>query len=182
MATRRRKANMKIDQYSIEGVQRTVELLSDINLKAARPAIAKGMRKGLVVIRAAMRSNVSHTSVRNSIRHRFKRRVSKDILEAKVGANVGPPRPPIGSKNRKRSNTSGGFSPVGIGVGNGHWYALGTKQRQTKTGANRGVMPPNRYVKRGYAQAIGPATVVMLTTMTRDFAERVKKLRMKQAK
>lgn len=58
---------------------------------------------------------------------------AKSTVSGIVGPNVG--------------NSPGGYAP------HAHLAVLGTKQRFTSLGANRGVMPENDFVKRGFRKS-----------------------------
>ena len=88
---------------------------------------------------------------KKTIARRFKRKRKLGLTEAKVGAGVGP------RKQQNAGGSRGSRGGVGISKNNAHWYFLGTSQRTTSNGANRGSMPANNAVALGYARSSSAA-------------------------
>lgn len=125
--------------------------------KCLRPALSQALTIEVKAIKAA--APVGKTgALKRSIGKRIKFKRDGTIV-AKAGINVGSRTKAskllkaagVTVKSVGRSaymslhNTVSGVSP------HGHLVALGTKQRTTKSGANRGVMPPNPFVRRAAA-------------------------------
>ena len=97
--------------------------------RIARPAISRG----LTFLKRKIRKNapVGPTgSLKKSIGTRFKKDRRKGMTSGKVGIDVG-------KKAKDQSE---------VNAPHGHLVALGTQQRATASGANRGKMPKNDFV------------------------------------
>ncbi len=119
--------------------------------KIADKAVTSGIRAGLGEIRRAIRAQVPNPSAKKTIASRFKRKRKLGLTVAKVGAGVGP------RKQQNAGGSRGSRGGVGISKNNAHWYFLGTSQRTTTNGANRGSMPANNAVALGYARSSSAA-------------------------
>ena len=121
----------------------------DRNLRRAsgliqKRVMTKAIRAGLGEVRNAIKSEVKPASVKRSIASKFKRRKGGDRgYRAVAGGGVG-------KRNKGKAPTRGG---VGISKNNVHWYLMGTAQRSTKSGSNRGRMPGVAAVVRGFAKS-----------------------------
>ena len=127
------------ETFQIKGVNETIANLHRINGACARPAVSAGMRKGLAVIRKAIKKQCKHPSVAATVASRFTRgRKRNTHIYAKVGLGVGKRRP-------GRFNRSGG---EGMSNFNIHWYGIG----MTKT-MNRLQYTTGRYTGRMWTGA-----------------------------
>lgn len=135
---------------SITGEKALDRKLSELKRRTANKAMSAGVRKGLGVIRSAIRQEIDNPRVRKVIASRFKKNKRTGIREAKVGAGVG-----------KHNAGKGGRGRPGVGISkqNAHWYFLGTTARVTTNGAYRGQMPKNNAVPAGYAKSNRKAVV-----------------------
>ena len=147
-------------------LDRALEAVAD---RIATKAVTAGIRAGLGEYRKQMRAAVSNPRVRKTIATRFKRRRKQGITEAKAGAGVG--------KHKTTKSGSRGRPGVGISKQNAHWYFLGTSQRQTKDGANRGRMPPHGGIRQGSIAARGTAMSVIRKKVRDVMFKEVKKLK-----
>lgn len=147
-------SGMQIDVSGIPELQAALRGISKDMVDKVAPAGLKGY---LRVVTKAVKSEIPSNmkDARKAIGWRFKkkdRRTGKVL--AKVGTGVG-----ITSKSDRRLLLKGlkadrkGRGGVGISVQNIHWYIVGTKQRFTRSGADRGVMPANPVVKKGFAKS-----------------------------
>lgn len=97
--------------------------------RIARPAVSRGLTFLKRKIRKA--APVGPTgNLKDSIGTRFKKDRRKGMTAGKVGIDVG--------KKAKEDNE--------VNAPHGHLVALGTQQRTTARGANRGKMPKNDFV------------------------------------
>jgi len=163
-----------VEYFQIRGVNQTIRNLHRINGACARPAVASGMKKGLAVIRKAIRNECEHPSVRATVVSRFVRgRKKNNKLYAKVGFGVGKRRP--GRFNKSRG--------VGMSTYNIHWYALGMTKTQNRlqytTGRYTGRMWTNKSrpepVQIGYRKSRRRAVKTMRDQMQRVFIQKMKK-------
>ena len=154
---------------TITGHKELDRKLAKLGGPVARKVCASGVRAGLGVVRKAIREEVPVASVRKVVASRFKRRTKKSALVAKVGAGVG--------KHKTKQVAKRSRPGVGIGKQNAHWYFLGTSTRATRRGANRGRMPQNDAVRRGFSKSRALAVVAMLRKMREQIEREAKKLR-----
>ena len=126
------------DNQAIEGVDQILRKLSALSDKGAGRVLASMVRAQLTAIGKQMKADTSSKvkEGRKGVRSRFKNKAKKNWIQAKVGFGVGPKKL---RKPRKSKRTSRGG--VGISAQNIHWWVAGTKQRATRTGISRGVMP-----------------------------------------
>ena len=159
---------------TITGVNETIRNLHKINASVARPAVASGMRKGMAVVRKAIKKRCDHPSVAATVSSRFRRgRKRNTHIYAKVGFGVGKRRP-------GRFNKSGG---VGMSSYNVHWYGIGMTKTQTRvqytTGRKTGRMWTNKQrpepVMEGWLVSKGRAKKIMIDQMQRHFIKGMKK-------
>ena len=161
---------------TITGVNETIRNLHKINASVARPAVASGMRKGMAVVRKAIKKRCDHPSVAATVSSRFRRgRKRNTHIYAKVGFGVGKRRPGRFNKSGTRNKYGYGMSNYNI-----HWYAVGTGERwQKTTGRYTGRMWKNKTrpepVKAGWATSKGVAKKVMIKQMQRHFIKGMKK-------
>jgi len=162
---------------NMTGVNETIRNLHKINASVARPAVASGMRKGLAVVRKAIKKECEHPSVAATVSSRFTRgRKRNTHIYAKVGLGVGKRRP-------GRFNKSGTRNKYGLGMSNYniHWYAIGTGERVQKTTGRytgrmwgkRGTIP--QPLRLGWLKSRGKAKKVMIDQMQRHFIKGMKK-------
>lgn len=161
------------EYFNIRGVDETIKNMHRINGACARPAVAQGMRKGLAVIRKAIKRECDHPSVAATVASRFTRGKKKNTrIYAKVGLGVGKRRP-------GRFNKSGG---AGMSNRNIHWYGIGMTKTMNRvqytTGRRTGRMWTNKArpepVKRGYASSRGAAISVIKSHMSKVFIKKTK--------
>lgn len=86
-------------------------------------------------------------------------RTRKGELKAKVGMNVG-----MRKYDKRRAP-------------HGHLVALGTKKRRTSTGANRGVMPQNTFVRDATLSVSSAALTAMEQGIKKEFEKSIARLR-----
>jgi len=164
---------------NVTGVNETIRTLHMINSSVARPAVASGMRKGLAVVRKAIKKRCDHPSVAATVSSRFRRgRKRNTHIYAKVGFGVG-------KRQYGRFNKSGTKNKYGLGMSkyNIHWYAIGMTKTgmrvQTTTGRKTGVMWTNKTrpepVKEGWAASKGVAKNAMINQMQKHFIKGMKK-------
>jgi hypothetical protein len=160
------------DSFQILGVNTTIKILYRINSVAARPAVAKGMAKGLAVIRKGIRRKITTgvegtnlNNVRATIGTRFVRSKKKNLIWAKVGASVGKPRPDVSSGGTRGKHISKNR--------NAHWYFVGTPNRAGSQMWTRNQKP--QPVREGYRASRGIAVGVMNMTMIKVFTKNMKK-------
>ena len=109
-------------------VNRTLSKLAD---KIATKVSRKAVNQGMTVISKAVKKEAPDKKTKKSIGKRYKKRRKPGVIEAKVGINVG-------KKLAKQ-------------IPHAHLTALGTSQRKTKAGKNRGRIAGSDFVSRGYA-------------------------------
>ena len=166
---RRRTKVTNEPMFQIEGVKELVAMMEKMEPKAARPALASGLRKGMAVLRKAIRSRLHHVSTRGSIKARFKK-YRKWGIDAKVGGGVGPE-----GQKAKASSTRG----VGISQRNIHWYLLGTGPRATHALVSTGRMPQNPAVNDAWVAVQSQVKKVTLAKMFDMFEVKMKRLQSK---
>lgn len=130
-----------------------------VQKKIARAALGQGM----TILRKAIikEAPVGPTgNLKQSIGKRFKRLKKEGYTEAKVGINVGKRKAGMAKMTR---------------APHGHLVALGTQQRQTKSGANRGVMPANDFVKRATASCENAVVDKIITVIRKKLDAEVAK-------
>jgi hypothetical protein len=162
---------------NVTGVNETIANLHKINPSCARPAVASGMRKGMAVVRKAIKKECEHPSVSHTVASRFTRgRKRNTHIYAKVGLGVGERRQGKFQKSGTKNKYGYGMSTYNI-----HWYALGTGPRYKKTNGQytgmmwgkRGMIP--QPVRLGWLKSKGKAKKVMIDQMQRKFIENIKK-------
>lgn len=128
-------------RFRLTGIEEIDRELSRLEHKAGKRIARSSLRAGLGEQRKEIRKRapVGPTKrLKKSIGSRFAKNRKTHIHEGRAGINVG----------RKKSQEDR-FAR------HGHLVALGTKRRRTKkTGANRGVMPDNRFVSQGVNAAL----------------------------
>lgn len=132
-------------EAEVTGIEEFQRLLNEVATVGATKAASKGIRAGLKVIEDAQVAAapvgtpgrktskgepITPGGVKRSIGSRFAKGRAEGFQTAKAGLNV---------KAR--------LSKKGLRAYHAHLVALGTKQRQTKTGANRGRMPANPFIR-----------------------------------
>ena len=135
--------------------------LAELSAKAAKRAGTSAVRAGMTEIAKGIRSEVPVGPTKNLKKSigskvaKSKGGARKGIAEARAGVNVG-------KKQVKHAPHS-------------HLVAIGTGQRTTKSGANRGVMPANDFVKRGFNKAQAAAKAKMLAKLGKEIDKAAKK-------
>lgn len=140
-------------------IERMLVGLSD---KAADRVSVAALSAGLVVVRREIRkaAPVGKTgNLKRSIRTRNEKNKHTGVRTAKAGVNVG----------KQREST--------VRAPHSHLVALGTTDRVTTSGASRGRMPANDFVRRGTAAAQGQIKPAMITRAKKAVEKEVAKLR-----
>lgn len=136
---------------SITGDKALDRKLATLSTKGSRRARTAAVRAGMTQIARGIRSEVpvgETKALKKSIGSRVakaKRGRNKGTTQAKSGVNVG-------KKKAKRAPHS-------------HLVALGTDRRDTESGRDRGVMPDNDFVRRGFDKSAGTAKTKMLAKL-----------------
>jgi len=102
--------------------------------KAVRAAFRQAAKEFRSMLRGANAPERVAKAAARSLGYKV-RTQRRELTEAKFGLGVGSRRG-AGKQAKKRKRPG-----VGLGRGNIHWAVLGTGQRSTKTGKNRGRMP-----------------------------------------
>ncbi len=123
---------------AIEGDKTLQRALNELRESAAKRAVQKGLTKaaqeGRKIVKAEIPSQ--YKTVRKATGWRaLKRKHNNNEPGAKIGAGVG-------KRSKTKLQERGKRRGVGISRANIHWWFMGTKTRTTKSGANRGRMPP----------------------------------------
>ena len=150
----------------VTGDKKLERRLTAVKGPIARRVMVQGIRAGMAEVREAIRSEVPYPSVRRAIGSRFKSNKGSNNYRAVVGGGVG-------RRNKKRPSRRGG---VGIAKENVHWYLLGTSKRFSRFG-DRGAMPPNDAVKRGFNKSAPAAMAAVRKKITQELDKALKKLR-----
>ena len=151
----------------VTGDEELDKALREIGGRIAGRVVTKGIRAGMGEIMKAIRSELTHASAKRAIAHRFKKKKRRNYYSAVVGGGVG-------KRNKGRGGTNGG---VGMSKQNIHWLLMGTSGRQTKSGANRGAMPKNGAVQRGYAKSGSAAMAGVQQKIRTELMKEVQKLK-----
>jgi hypothetical protein len=151
-------------QGQVEFERKLKQLSNDARRKIANPVINAGLR----VLADGIKSQIppEYVGLASLVGKRIDRSGSGNgEVIGKVGFGVG--RRGSRTKSRKRGG-------VGISANNIHWLVLGTKERATKTGANRGVMPA--VLAHCVPNGIAYSNAAAITEMERVFKEQMKNL------
>ena len=127
----------------LTGDKKLDKKLGRLARRGANRVARRGLGKALTVLARAMRAEAPNKTMKASIGKRNKKNRRKGIHEAKVGPNVGNK-----GKGEKRTPHA-------------HLFILGTKERFTKTGASRGAMPQNDFVRRAAEKSRESAAAAM---------------------
>ncbi len=128
----------------IEKIDDQLEVLEEkTGKKIARAAINAGLQVMVVEIRK--RAPKHKGVLKKSIGKRFKKKKRSDLMEAVAGINVAKKK-----KNKEKW------------AHHGHLVALGTKQRKSPKGANRGKMPRNSFVPPAVSASLGTVESKMI--------------------
>jgi hypothetical protein len=164
MATRRRNTSFVF----LTGIEECDKLLKAVGKKIGNRVVRTVLNRAVGMASKKIKAQTSVRSVKRSIGKKVKAKGGK--IDAKAGGAVGIKK----SKGVPKGGTRGG---VGIGAANVHWYILGTAERRTKKGANRGRMPPHDIVK----DAVNSRQIVnfIKRELPRELEEQVRKERLK---
>ena len=160
----------------VQGVEELERKLNSLAYAGASRASAKGIRAGLKVLEKAQKAAapvgtagrvrkgkvIIPGGMKRSIRSRFLKSgkgPEKGMQTAKAGLNVG----------RKRRDP--------LRAPHGHLYTLGTKQRRTKSGANRGVMPARPFIAQASRAVENEAIQAVATVTAREIEREAAKLK-----
>ena len=148
----------------VTGDKKLDRQLNALGVKISRRINAKAVRAGLKPVQKAVKSEAPKGptgNLKRAVGARFRKKRRAGTHEAIVGTNVG--------RRLKQRTTRGGKIQKANSAPHGHLVVLGTQSRVTKTGANRGAMPGNNFVDRGFAKSKAEA----LRVMTRSFREQI---------
>lgn len=130
--------------------------------------------KGMTVIRKGIRGKVppKYKDIKRLVGARLAKRIGQTISVGKVGVGVGIKKARAKKINEslaksrfKRKEKKGKKSSgVGIAPENVHWWILGTKGRQHKSGKSTGTMPPQvpDIVRDGFSSSYQSALRVII--------------------
>lgn len=144
----------------IEGDKELQSILDELSGKVAERVASAAMSGGLIVLRREMKKQapVGKTGLlKKSIGSRNEKNKRTGIRTAKAGINVG----------RTRQTTT--RAP------HGHLVALGTTERETKTGANRGSVTGNSFIRQAQSAAKGQLQAAMVARAKKALAKEVQK-------
>ena len=152
----------------IDGLSQFVRELERKKQRAAKDIGTPVLNAGLKILMEGVRGQIPPEYAQ------LAKLVGKRIDKSKSGNNevIGKVGFGVGRKGRsmpKRKNHAG----VGISSNNIHWLVLGTVQRQTKTGANRGEMPA--ILANCVPQGVAYSNAAAIEEMGRVFRELVAK-------
>jgi hypothetical protein len=139
-------------------------------------------RTGLRVLRKSIQGEIPSEwkQIKPLIGMRMLRSVKGMDPAGKVGVAVGKVSKARQKKidARTAAHKAGQAKGVGIGPQNVHWFVLGTKSRQTKTGHSTGRMPPQvpNIVKDGVARGYPKALQAMIAAVQNGIEREAKKL------
>lgn len=149
----------------VTGHKRLDRKLRKFTRRTQRRLIRNSQNRGLTIVRKAAASEApvgENKAVRRAVGKRFGKNKTTDIYEAKVGMHVG----------RRRTEAS---RKKATAASHGHFVILGTVRRYTKTGADRGVMPSNDFVLRGYRRSASSARTVQIATLSKGIDKELNK-------
>lgn len=128
------------------GIRSVDRKLSKLETKIGKKVARTAINGGLAFMSREIKKRTPKKSgvLKKSIGKRFKKGKQSKTQEAKVGINVG--------KKKSKPNS---FAP------HGHLVTLGTRRRRSKSGANRGRMRPNRFIRQGIRASRSQAKRVM---------------------
>lgn len=139
------------------------ELRKGVANRIARPGLAKAGRLAVKKIKAEIPSR--YKGVRKAIKSRsIKTKFNSGVAGVKVGAGV--------SRKRGEKQTRSSDKGVGIGARNVHWWFLGTKERQTKSGKRTGRMP---VMTNGVTDIVNSARSEMVALIRKGIREGIDK-------
>lgn len=176
------------------GIPELDRRLQELGTREANKISRSALNQGLTVLAQAERSAIdSEGGLSPELRTAMKKTVGKRLVlkesrnqavRAKAGLGVGQrPRGPV-ARQRAKSNILAAAaqrsekkrSGVGISANNIQWFALGTKQRSTEKGYNRGRLDPVKVIRR--AGGALPAVFARVRQVTlAKFEEAVNRLR-----
>ena len=151
-------------ELTITGDDRLDRKLRALRRSLIKQVVSPAVNKALVVLDKSITGQIpgKYKDVRATVGKRLEHSVASDedgVVSGKVGFGVG--------KSRATAAGRGNKPGVGISSRNIHWAILGTGKRTTKTGKNRGEMPPiiHDAVQDGIAAGMGQAMSVMQSTI-----------------
>lgn len=145
-----------LSALNMTGVREIDAKLEGLEKKTAKKIARASINAGLGEMRKEIRKRAptGKTKVlKKSIGNRFRKKKRTELMEAVVGINVG--------------KTYGGYTKSGKKkkanvARHGHLVALGTNVRQNKSGANRGTINPNDFVRQGTEAAMPSVKTKMI--------------------
>lgn len=151
-------------QLSFTGDTRLDRKLASLRKAVIKKVISPAVNKALVVLDKSITGEIpgKYRDIRATVGKRLEHSVASDadgVVSGKVGFGVG--------KSHQSASNRGNKPGVGISSRNIHWAILGTGKRATKTGKNRGSMPPiiEHAVQNGIASGMSQALSVMQSTI-----------------
>lgn len=182
---------------TVEGLRQLQANLKNLDKKVQDKLTRASMTASLRIIAKAIKSEVPSTwkEGRKAIGWSFRKGKSKSqhkgVTFAKAGVGAGIKKAKRAKAGKERGNKKG----VGIGVGNFHWFILGTAERFTgskRVGARRagvvnrrkltgnpvrrtGKMKPNGIVKRGTLKSKSAALAAMAKSLQTGIEREAKK-------
>jgi hypothetical protein len=178
----------------ITGIRELNRKLKQLSEKVQKKLVRAAMVASLRVTAKAIKSEVPSTwkEGRKAIGYSFKRGKTPGVTFAKAGVGAGMKK---AKRAKAKQKPRIGHSGVGIGVGNLHWFILGTAERFTgskRVGARRkgvvnrrvstgnavrrtGKLQPNAIVKRGDMKSKGAAKAALITNLKAGIEREAKK-------
>lgn len=146
---------------SVSGDRDVIQRMEKVR-RGLRTVTRQSINRGLTVIRKAVASEAPRGTTGNAKRAIGKRLTSGGEGQA-VNGKVGPH---VGKRKRRGAKSTDPTAP------HAHLIVLGTKERFTKTGARRGVMPQNNFVDRGFAKSASQAQAVVTAAFDQKIQQR----------
>jgi hypothetical protein len=156
------KSPIRFDLSGFAGVEEVLQALGKkhgdtVERKLARAALGAALTKSAQLIRKAA---PARTRIKKSIGTRFKKNKRSGVHEAKAGLNVG---------------NKHGTAP------HAHFFVLGTDYRFTKSGAARGKIIPNKFVRLAIAAGSSQIIKAMFQRIVARLPIEIDRLRRKSS-
>jgi hypothetical protein len=153
---------------ALRGAKAMLETLAEIGKEGSKKAAKAGVNAGLAVLAKEIRTRVNGLQISGNLKAAIRKTVSKRLKKKEGDAYSGKAGFGIGKQSKAKKGAAAGRSYLGkigtmrgrgISANNIHW-AMGTRQRTTKSGHRTGAMPD--YVRGVIAQAAESAGPAML--------------------
>lgn len=162
---------------------RTLDKLTGASKKAATAGVTAGLTSLVRTTKKAIDASSAGPSVKRIAKQTIGKRIVRErkvAVEGKTGFGVGKKSKKTSSKRRTEASARAAdtsLAGVGASASNIHWYVLGTDDRQTESGDDRGQMDPtlddviDTAIRTGAAPALAAAAVKTKQVLAREAAK-----------